>query len=362
MKLPKLSGNISLLNKVSLVEILGFTKQLSLMLRSGIPLPESIKILSKRLKHKQFKDVLKVIHEEIANGQPFYKALSRFPRSFNTFYISLVKVSEESGTLEKNLDYLAKHLKKQHEFSGKIKGALMYPAIILAVALIAGVGLSVFVLPQLVDLFASLDAELPLQTKILLFFAQVMKDYGILILGGLILSFFGFRFAISSKVIKPRWHSFLLSFPIIGVLIQNIQIASIFRNLGTMLEAGMHISIALDAQIDTTTNSVYQRYLSEIREGVKKGKSIEEVLSTGSYKFIPFVAVKMIGVGENTGKLEETLNYLGEFFEDEVDDTSRNLSTIIEPIVLIFVGLLVAFIAFSIIGPIYQFTGSTGPR
>ena len=322
MKLPTLSSEISLFDKVSLVDTLAFTKHVALMLKSGIALPESILILEKQTSHSAFRKLLLKIHQEIANGQPLYKALSQFPHVFDAFYVSLIKVAEESGSLEKNLDYLSLHLKKQHEFTGKVRSALLYPSIVLGVALIVGIGLSIFVLPKLIDLFASLDVELPLSTKILLLFARIMRDYGIDLLIGLILLFSLIRYAITTRTLKPHWHRFLLSLPVLGVFMQNIQLASMFRNIGTILGVGVHISTALDAQFETTTNCVYKNYLAEIKSGVKKGKSIEETLSKTNKKFMPLIAVRMIGVGEKTGKLDETLTYLGDYFEDEVDDTS----------------------------------------
>ncbi len=358
MKLPNLTSDISIFGKVNLMDTLAFTKHASLMLKSGIPLPESILILEKQTSHSTFKKMLLKIHQEIANGQPLHKALSQFPHAFDAFYVSLIRVAEESGSLDKNLDYLALHLKKQHEFTGKEKSALLYPSIVLGVAFFVGIGLSVFVLPKLIDLFASLDVELPLSTKILLLFAEIMRDYGIFLLSGLILLFSLVRFAISTRVVKPHWHRFLLSLPVLGVFMQNIELASMFRNIGTMLGVGVHISTALDAQLKTTANYVYKDYLEKIKSGVEKGKSIEETLSKANKKYMPLIAVRMIGVGEKTGKLDETFVYLGDYFEDEVDDTSKNLSTILEPIILIVVGLIVAFIAVAIIGPIYQFTGS----
>jgi type II secretory pathway component PulF len=357
MKLPNLSSEISLFEKVSLTDTLAFTKHICLMIKSGIPLPESILILSKQTSHSAFKKLLLKIHQEIANGQPLHKALSQFPHAFDAFYVGLIKVAEESGSLEKNLEYLAIHLKKQHEFTDKVKGALLYPSIILGVALVSGIGLSVFVLPKLIDLFASLDVELPLSTKILLWFAEIMRDYGIFLLGGLTLLIILIRWSITTKTVKPYWHSTLLSLPVMGEFLQNIQLASMFRNIGTMLTVGVHISTAIDAQYETTTNSVYKDYLEKIKTGIKKGASIEDTLGKTGNKFIPLIAVRMIGVGEKTGKLDETLTYLGDYFEDEVDNTSKNLSTVLEPIILIIVGLIVAFIAISIIGPIYQFTG-----
>lgn len=358
MKLPTLSSEISIFEKVSLVDKLTFTKHLSLMLKSGIALPEAITILEKQTAHTAFRKLLNKIHQEIANGQPFHKALSKFPHVFDAFYTNLIRVAEESGSLEKNLDYLAVHLKKQHEFTNKVRGALLYPSIVLGVALVTGLGLSIFVLPKLIDLFASLDVELPLSTKILLFVAGVMRDYGISILVGLVTLFIAFRFAITTRFFKPHWHYFILSLPVFGIFVQKIELAAIFRNLGTMLSVGVPISLVLDTQYETTTNCVYKEYLAKIRSGVGEGKSIEEILSKESGKFMPLIAVRMIGVGETTGKLDETFAYLGDYFEDEVDDASKNLSTVLEPAILVTVGLIVAFIAIAIIGPIYQFTGS----
>jgi type II secretory pathway component PulF len=358
MKLPNLSSEISIFGKVSSVDILAFTKHLSLMLKSGIDLPESIQILEKQTTRSSFRNLLQKIYQEIANGQPLYKALSQSPHVFDLYYVNLIKVAEESGNLEKNLDYLAVHLKKQHEFSNKVRGALLYPSIILGVAMVAGIGLSIFVLPKLIDLFASLDVQLPLSTQILLWFAKVMRDYGIPILITMIFLLVLLKYMITTKLVKPHWHSFLLSLPVFGVLMQNIQLAAMFRNLGTMLGVGIPISTTLDAQIGATTNCAYKSILEHIRVGIGKGKSIEEILNKNNNKFLPLIAVRMVGVGEKTGKLDETFIYLGDYFEDEVDDASKNLSTVLEPIILIAVGLIVAFIAISIIGPIYQFTGS----
>lgn len=358
MNLPNLTSEIALFSRVSLVDLLAFTKHVSLMLKSGIALPEAIVLLERQTSHTTFKNILRKIHEGLASGQPLHSMLAKFPSVFDSFYVNLIKVAEESGSLEKNLGYLAIHLKKQHEFSGKVRSALLYPSIVLGLAMVVGIGLSIFVLPKLIDLFASLDVELPLSTRILLFFARTMRDYGLIILGGVVTSIFILKYALSTNRCRPAWHSFLLSLPLFGTFLQNIQMASLFRNMGTMLGVGVPLSTALDAQLDTTSNYVYKNILKQVSRGVKRGKSIEDVLSECNKKFIPLIAMRMIGVGEKTGKLDEAFVYLGDYFEDEVDDTSKNLSATLEPVILIGVGLVVAFIALSIIGPIYQFTGS----
>ena len=269
MKIPNLSKDIGIFGKVSLVDSLAFTKHIGLMLKSGIALPESILILEKQTSHPAFKKLLVNFTRRSPMGNLFTK-LSRYSPCFDPFYVSLIKVAEESGSLEKNLDYLAVHLKKQHEFSGKVKGALLYPSIILGVALVSGIGLSIFVLPQLIDLFESLEIELPLSTKILLFFAQIMRDFRVVLLGALIAYIAFFRWAISTRIIKPHWHAFLLSLPVLGVFFQNVELASMFRNIGTMLGVGVHISTALNAQYETSTNLVYKNISKPSKTALRK--------------------------------------------------------------------------------------------
>lgn len=358
LRLPNLDTDISVFMKVKTVDVMSFTKHISLMLKSGIALAEAVDIFEKQTTIHSFKLVLQSIHDDISKGKTFHEALGKYPTIFDSFYTNLIRIAEDSGSLEKNLDYLASHLKKEHDFLLKVRSALLYPTIVLSVALIVGIGLSVFVLPQLVDLFASLDVELPLSTKILLFFAEVMRDYGILLLIGLIFFVLFFRFLITTKLFRPYWHTFILSLPVFGTYLQQIELATLFRNLGTMLGAGLPISAALEAQYKSSKNEVYKSILERIKAGVRKGKAIEQILSENDSKYFPLIAIRMISVGEKTGKLDETFVYLGEYFENEVDDTSKNLSTVLEPIILLLVGIVVAFVALSIIGPIYQFTGA----
>jgi len=302
--------------------------------------------------------VLADIGKEIKNGQTLEKALSRHPRVFDTFYRSIVGIGEESGNLEENLDHLAKIMAKSHEFSRKLQGAMLYPSIVLSVALVVGGGISVFVLPQLVDLFESIDVELPTATKVLLFLAQTMKNYGVALILGAMLVFAFFLILIKSRPVKPLWHRLVLSLPLAGFFFQSSEIASFTRSLGMMLGRGLPISRALKIAEESEDNLVYKGYLGRIWGAVEKGKTIESELSSGKYPFIPLIVPKMIGVGERTGKLDESLLYLADFFEEEVDDMAKNLPTVLEPVMLVIIALVVAFLAFSIISPIYEFTAS----
>lgn len=351
-------GNITIFNRVRFLDKLLFTKHLSIFIKSGIPLPEAVKTLRDQAKSAKFKDVLSKVLKEIENGQTFEAALGKFPQVFDPLYLGLVRIGEESGTLEQNLEYLADQLKKEYEFKKKVQGALLYPAIIFITVAVVGTGVSVFVLPKLTELFTSLDVELPITTKILLFFADLMKNYGILVLAAVITIPLLLKVLVSLPKVKPHWHKFLLSIPVMGKFLQNVQLTGFCRNFGIMLKSGLPLNSAIETLKDSTSNLVFKSYVAQIENSLSKGKTLEEELSSPRYKFIPPIVSKMVGVGEQSGTLEDSLLYLGDFFEGEVDNASKNLTNILEPIILLVIGGIVAFVALAIITPIYELTGS----
>lgn len=352
----KLNAQITFFSRVSFVEKLLFTKHLGMMIKSGIPIGEAIDVIRQQAKNPALKELLESVLLDVSNGKSLEKALSRHPKTFDPFYINLIRIGEESGNLETNLGYLAEQLKKEYEFKKKVQGALLYPIIILLVTSIAGGGISFFVLPKLVDLFSSLDVKLPLSTKILLFIANSMRDYGYLIFAGIIVFFILFRVALTRPKILIVWQKLLFSLPAIGGFLQDVELASLCRNMGMMLKSGLPITTALAAQYNATNNLVFKQYLKVIVEEVDKGKPIAARLEAKPLRYIPSLFAKMLGVGEKTGKLDESFTYLADFFSDEVDEYSKNLSTILEPVILIIIGLVVAFVAMAVISPIYQLT------
>ena len=335
-----------------------FTKHLSIMIKSGITLTEAITSLKDQTANPNFKKILQAVGAEVANGQTLRKALAEHSRVFDPLYLNLISIGEESGNLEENLEYLAKELQKTYEFDKKVKGAMMYPTLIIIVALIMGGGISIFVLPQLANLFTSMDVKLPLATRILLWFSQLMQHYGIIIVPAVFGLIFLFTILVKTSFIKPLWHRFLLHIPIFGPFIQNSEAANFCRNLGLMLKSGLAITTALKAVEEGTNNLVFKGYVQSLRNTVEKGKPMEEELASGKYHYFPLIIAKMVGVGEKTGKLDETLLYLGDFFADEVDNTAKNLPTILEPALLVVIAGMVLFLALAIIAPIYDLTGS----
>jgi len=346
------------LSKVSFLDKLLFAKHLAVMLKSGLNIAEAIESLAVSTKSNKFNKILAQVAVDIRNGQSLAKALKKHPKVFSNFFVSLIEIGEESGTLDESLSYLAEHLGKEYALSKKIQGALLYPTIVIVAVTLVGIGMSLFVLPQLTNLFASLDVDLPLTTVILLYFANLMKNHGILIISSFVAVIILLRILILQPFFRHKWHRFILSLPVFGELIVNEQVSSISRNLGIMLKSGLPITRCLAIQHESTENYVFKNYILELQKAVNKGKNMGEELDKDNYSKFPDVAIKMIAVGEKTGKLDEVFLYLGDFFEEEVDNTAKNLSVVLEPFILLVIGVFVGFVALAIISPIYELTGS----
>lgn len=346
---------------VSLMEKTLFIKHLGTMVKSGINLNEALEVIASQTTSGRFKKIIFNILEQIKTGQTLAKSLARYPKVFDPLFINIIKVGEESGTLEGNLAYLASELEDRIELQRNIKAAAFYPAIVLTATFGLGLVLAYFVLPKITRLFQSLNFDLPLSTRILLKTAQLVENYNTWILLGFILFVILFKLLISQKFVKPLWHWVLIKTPIIGGILINYNLVMITRTLSILLKSGVTIDYAISITIDTTANMVYKNKLKYLLPQIQKGKRFSDVLSSFKqsrrHPIFSLLVIKMISVGERSGNLDESLQYLAEYFEKEVDATTKNLTTILEPILLVTVGLIVGFIAVSVIAPIYQVTG-----
>lgn len=353
-------GGISI-GGVSLGDKVLFVKHLGTMIKSGISINEALEVISDQTSSPRFKKVTKSILEKIITGQSLSNAMGRYPKIFDPLMINIVKVGEDSGTLEENLEYLADELDSRLELRRNIKAASFYPAIILSATLGLGLVLSYFVLPQITKLFSSLNFDLPLSTRILLGAAALMDKYGLYIIGGVIGFIIFFRILISQKFAKPVWHWIIMKLPIVGGIIIHYNLVMVNRTMGILLKSGLTIDQAITITINTTNNFVYKKKLKIALPQIKKGKTFSSILDSFKQSrrspLFPLLVIKMISVGERSGRLDESLIYLADYFEKEVDHTTKNLTTVLEPILLVFVGLMVGFIAISVISPIYQVTG-----
>lgn len=355
MNLPRI--NTAIFDRVKFLDKLLFTKHLALMLKSGITLSEAIVVLESQTKSQVFKGALSRILKGVENGQPLSKSLGQEHGLFDPLYLSIIGIGEESGNLETNLEFLGESMAKTYAFRKKIQGALLYPIIVVLAAVVSGAVMAFYVLPKLVELFNSLDVKLPLSTKILLWIGTTLRDYGAIILPVGLVIIVVTAFLIRTPRVRPKWDRFVLSLPVFGQFMQDIQVASFCRNLGIMLKSGVPITTAIKATAEAAGNLVYKEYLFRMLKSVEKGKSMEKELTGKEYPLIPLIVVRILGVGEKTGKLDEALLYLADFFDEEVDDTANNLSTILEPILLVGLAVMVGFVAISVITPIYQLSG-----
>lgn len=340
------------------LEILLFTRHLATMIKAGIPIAEALSTLALQTKSEKFKKILNSILSDVENGQPLAKALSKFPKVFDNFFVSLIEVSEASGTLDENLDFISKQLAKNYSLKKKIQTAMLYPTIIFVAVTIMGSFIALFVLPQLVTFFESFEIDLPLATKILLFVANIFKNSGVFIVFG----FLGFvallKIIINLSAIKPIWHALILNLPLMGNFIKDSELAQFSRNLGVLIKSGVPVTKAIEITAETLSNLKFKNDLLKIGRSLVQGSNISTAMDNKNFNEFPSLVYKMIEIGEKTGKLDESLLYLGDYYEEEIDNFSKNLTTVLEPIMLVVIGLVVGFVALAIITPIYQLTGS----
>lgn len=343
-------GRISALDKII------FIRHLSIMLRSGLSLVEGLEITLEQASSKKMKETIGNILKSVSNGSSLAASLEQYPQHFGGIIIGMVKVGEASGTLERNLEYVASELEKDHELRRKVKAAMLYPVIVLSGTLILGTALSIFILPKLVKMFSTFKLALPLMTKIFLGLANFLVKDGLYLLIGLVVLAVAVRWMVKWPVTRPFFHKLNLRWPVLKNLIKNINLARLSRVMSILLKSGVTINESLAITAQVLGNVYFRRELERAVAGVQKGKSLAAVLT--QEEFVSKMANRMINVGEKTGKLEESFEYLAGYYEQEVDNTTKNLSNILEPILLVFIGLVLGFLAVAIISPIYQFTGS----
>jgi len=334
------------------------TKHLSTMIRAGIPLLESLSTLEKQAKSKAGKAVIAGVRDEVEGGVKFATALSKYPKSFDPMYIGMIQIAEESGTLEESLSYLVIQLTKNIQLKKKIKAALMYPTLVVAVAVVMGGLIAIFVLPKLTGFFLAIEVELPLSTRVLLWIANFMEVWGWLVGIGIIAMGIIWKLLMRGEGFRRVWQKMLMRMPAVGRVVSESTYAQLMRNLGMMVKNGVPMLSAIDTVTRTMDLLPVRDVLEKVAEEVKGGMGIGESMEKVGGKVFPSLLIQMVMVGGKTGKIEETLLYLADYYEDEVDEAAKTLNTLLEPILLILVGLMVAWIALAVISPIYELTGS----
>ena len=341
---------------VSSKEKLFFTRNLRIMISTGMSLPGALDTLALVSKNRKFKDALLKIKTEIIKGKSFSESLEKFPDIFPEIFSNMVKAGEESGTLEDVLKSLTRQIERDVELKAKIIGAMIYPAVIITAMLGIGVLMLIIVVPNLAAVFADLDVELPVTTRLVIFLGTFMTEKWYLFISILLVSVFLFRLALKSKKGKKNLDALLLKIPVISSLIKKTNSAFTARTLSSLISAGIPLVRGLEITSKSLSNFYYKKALSEAAEKVEKGEKLSDVLM--SYTDIyPLTIVQMIKVGEETGETSEILEKMADFYEEEVSNATKNLSSIIEPILMLIIGGVVGFFAISMVQPMYSIMG-----
>jgi len=347
---------INFFSGVSSKEKILFAKHMAIMIKAGMSILESLKLIKKLTKSRRMTKILDELINDVSNGQFLSTSLEKFHNIFGDFAINIIRVGEGSGILYENLNYLAEELKKKQELRKNVLSALTYPAIVIFASISLVALLTLYVFPKIVPILENLKGEPPLPTRILITMSQFLQAYWLYLLIGLI------AFSIISSILVSRvalvklfFHRLILSTPLISRISRNYNLTTMGRTLGLLLKSDIKVVEALYITSDTLTNLIFKRELKIFAEDVSRGEEISRHLEKKPQIF-PIMFTQMVAIGEKTGNLSETLLYLADVYENELNDLTKNLSTIIEPVIMIILGGIVAFIAISIIAPIYQIT------
>lgn len=343
-------GGVSLTDKALLA------KHLALLLKSGLTLTDALGVASESSRGP-LKKVLQTVGRAVESGQTFSTALAVYPKVFPGFFINAVYVGESSGNLAGNLENISAELEKEKELTAKVKGAMVYPLVVLAIAFILGLALSFLVLPKIVPLFQGLKINLPWSTRALIGFSTLMESYGVYIFIGLVAFIIILIWLLRRNFLAPFTHWILARAPVIGRLTRDLNLARLTRTLGLLLKSGLNIVEALNIAEKSVGNYYYRRALRLAGQTVSGGGRLSAALGRSPDLF-PLLLQKMIKVGEESGRFEDTLFYLSDFYEAELNKSTKNLSTALEPALLLVIGLAVAGLALAIITPIYELSGN----
>ncbi|KKT76166.1 MAG: Type II secretion system protein [Parcubacteria group bacterium GW2011_GWF2_44_7] len=360
-KSENLVGKFSILpnffSRVSVSEQIIMTKNLSEMIRAGLSLSRALSVLKKQTKNPALSKILVSLSGDINAGETLSQGLAKFPAVFSKLFTSMTRAGEESGNLAGALSDIGMNLEKSNSLTKKIRGALIYPGVIFSAMIIIGVLMFAFVVPTLAGTFKELGVVLPLSTRIIVWLGNFFSNNLILTFVAIIGIFLGLFALFRAKFMAKYIDFAIIKIPIIGNLAKELNTARTARSMSSLLLSGVSITRAAEITEDVVQNIYYKKVLREAREVVEKGASFSKVFEANP-KLYPVMMSEMIEVGEETGKLSDMLLQIALFYEEEIENKTKNLSTIIEPILMIFIGAAVGFFAISMISPLYSILGS----
>ncbi len=342
-------------NRVKMVEKVFFTQNLQVMVKAGLSVSVALKTLAMQTSNKSFQTILIDIHQKVDKGNSLADALEQYPKVFPELFVNMIRAGEKSGKLEEVLLQLTIQLRKSHALVAKVRGAMTYPVIVITAMVGIGIAMMVLVIPKITSIFEEVDAVLPLPTRILIGISDFIITNGLWLAIGFILLIILFIRLIHTSKGRLVWHGFLLKLPIISPILRKINLAKFARTFSSLIKTDIPVVQSFQITASTLGNAHYRRAIDNAAERVKKGVQMATILSEYPKLFPPLV-VQMVSVGEETGTTDTILGELAIFYEEDVDRTMSNLTTILEPILILMLGAGVGALAVSIILPIYTLT------
>ncbi len=344
--------------KVKQRSIAIYTRQLATMIDAGLPLVQSLEILSSQQENKAFKNILREIREDVEGGSTFAGALKKHPGTFNDLYTNLVIAGEEGGILDNILTRLANYIEKAEALRKKVKSAMIYPSVIVGVAVMVVAILMVFVIPVFEQMFKSAGQTLPLPTLIVLTLSKFMRKYVLIVIPALIFLFYLFKKYHHTENGKTVIDRLLLQLPVFGQLLRKIAVARFSRTLGTLVSSGVPILEGLNIVSKTAGNKTIETAILNARASIREGETIAEPLNRSA--IFPPMVIQMISVGESTGALDSMLSKIADFYEEEVDVAVDNLTSLLEPFLMVFLGVVIGGVVIAMYLPIFQMANAVG--
>jgi type IV pilus assembly protein PilC len=344
--------------KVGGKEMAIFTRQFATMIDAGLPLVQCLDILGLQQENPTFKKVILKIKEDVESGSTFADALSKHPKVFDSLFVNLVAAGEVGGMLDTILTRLADYIEKAMKLAKKIKGAMVYPSTILAVAVVVTVVLLVYVIPIFAKMFSDFGQALPGPTQFVLALSDFTRKYFLLVIVFIFLLVAAFRWYYRQETGRRNVDRLLLRLPVVGSLLQRIAVARFSRTLGTMVSSGVPILESMDIVAKTAGNKIIEEAILKARVSISEGKTIAEPLADS--KVFPPMVTQMVAVGEATGALDAMLNKIADFYDDEVDSAVEAMTALLEPMLMVFLGVVIGGLVIAMYLPVFKLAGAVG--
>jgi type IV pilus assembly protein PilC len=359
-KKPKdIFENVSFMQpKVKMSDVIIFCRQFSTMIDAGLPIIQCLDILYAQNDNKTFKKMLKDVKSNVESGQTLAEAMRKYPRQFDDLFVNMISAGEAGGILDMILRRLSAYLEKAAKLKAKIKGGMTYPLVTIVIAIVVVAIIMIFVIPVFEDMFSGMGAALPAATQVVVKMSRAVKSNILYIIVGTIIFIFAFRRFYRTEKGKVLMDDFVLKLPLFGDLIRKAAVAKFTRTTGTMLSSGVAILDALEIVAKTSGNKTIEKAVLDTRTAIAEGRTMSDPLAESGV--FPSMVCQMIAVGESTGALDAMLTKIADFYEEEVDQAVENLTSLIEPFMIVFLGVIIGGLVVSMYLPIFKMAAALG--